>query len=227
MGKRGPKPKGRVSTKWTSNFAYAIGLITSDGNLSPDSRHIVFTSKDLEQIENYKKSLGLTCKIGQKSNGLGLEKKYYVAQFGDVLFYEFLESIGLHKNKSRTLNKLKIPDKYFFDFLRGLFDGDGCSYSYWDKRWKSSFMFYVSFTSASKKFVEWLRMKNDNLLKVKGHITSAHSKISKNVYFQLKYAKKEGLKIIKKMYKDKNSIYLNRKYLKLKKTLDIVGEHIN
>ena len=31
MGKPGPKPKGYVNTKWSSDFGYAIGLIATDG----------------------------------------------------------------------------------------------------------------------------------------------------------------------------------------------------
>ena len=59
--------------------------------------------------------------------------------------------------KSLTMGKLKIPNKYFFDFLRGCFDGDGCFYSYWDPRWRSSHMFYLEFVSASKKHINWLQ----------------------------------------------------------------------
>ena len=36
--------------QWNHDFAYAIGLITTDGNLSPDGRHINLTSKDEEII---------------------------------------------------------------------------------------------------------------------------------------------------------------------------------
>ena len=54
MGQRGAKPKGKVKIKWSADFAYAIGLIMTDGNLSPDGRHLCFTSKDIEQINNYK-----------------------------------------------------------------------------------------------------------------------------------------------------------------------------
>jgi len=52
MGKRGVKPKGKVNIKWSPNFAYAIGLLVTDGNLSPDGYHLNLTSKDLEQIKN-------------------------------------------------------------------------------------------------------------------------------------------------------------------------------
>ena len=76
--------------------------------------------------------------------------------------HQFLISIGLTSAKSKTIPKLKIPKEYYVDFLRGCFDGDGSFYSYFDPRWKSSFMFYISFTSASKSFIDWIRKENSN-----------------------------------------------------------------
>lgn len=218
MGKRGPKPAGKVIITWSSNFAYAIGLLVSDGSLSSNGRHITLTSADRDQLENYLRALDIDVYIGkvQRKHGGAMR-----VQFGDVLFYQFLMSIGLMPNKSKIIGAIDIPDKYFFDFLRGLFDGDGCTYSYWDKRWRSSFMFYVCFVSASEKFITWLRNKIEQQLDIRGHVTHAKKK---SIYTQLKYAKTDGLKLLSKMYKtSKNPIYLERKRLKIDKMLRIVG----
>ena len=221
MGKRGPKPKGRVKIKWSSNFAYAIGLIVTDGNLSRQGHCISFVSKDLEQVSNFNKCLEINIKIGIHHSGSTTNKARRI-QFKDVLFFIFLNSIGIFPAKSKTIEGVKIPKKYFFDYLRGCFDGDGSIYSYWDKRWKSSFMFYLSFTSASKTHIDWLQNEIFKFLKIKGHIT----KDGKGSVFQLKYAKADSLKIIKKMYKNKDVICLGRKKLKIKNILAIVGELI-
>ncbi len=146
MGKRGPKPKSKIKIEWSSHFAYAIGLLVTDGCLSKDGRHVLFVSKEIEQINNFKLSLGLNTPVGIVYSGYDGQPAFRI-QFSDVEFYNFLLDIGVTPKKSLTLGKLSIPDEYFFDFLRGCFDGDGCSYSYWDPRWKSSFMFYISFTS--------------------------------------------------------------------------------
>lgn len=220
--KRGVKPKGKVEIKWSSNFAYALGLLATDGCLYSDGLHICFTSKDLEQVNNFKEALGIDSKIGIKSSGSNKIKKYYTVQFGDVLFYKFLVSIGIGPAKSKTIGSVKIPDKYFFDFLRGCFDGDGTVYSYWDKRWKSSFMFYLEFASASKKHIFWLREEINKRLLVSGHITNDYEGST----LQLKYAKKESLKIFRKMYYSDKAMCLQRKKLKIIKILDIVGEDL-
>src|SRR3972149_4723711 len=99
--------------KWSGNFAYAIGLITTDGSLSKDGRHINLTSKDKEQITNFSKVLNLKNKIGLKYSSYTHQKKYYQIQFGNVKFYKFLVRIGLFPNKTKTLGELKIPKIYF------------------------------------------------------------------------------------------------------------------
>ncbi len=213
----GIKPKGKVKLVWSPNFAYAIGLLASDGCLSGDRRHILFVSKDKEQIENYMKSLGINVFVGTTSSGYNNQKAFRV-QFSDVLFYRFLLSIGLTPAKSKTIGEVKVPAKYFFDFLRGSFDGDGCFYSYWDKRWKSSHMFYVTFSSASLLHIEWLRKQINKNSNTVGHISKA---LSESSIYNLRYAKKEALVIIKKMYYNHKVICLGRKKVKIQKALEV------
>ncbi|TSC89875.1 MAG: Uncharacterized protein G01um10143_365 [Parcubacteria group bacterium Gr01-1014_3] len=213
------KPQNKVKIKWSPEFAYAIGLITTDGNLSPDGRHFDFTSQDLEQLENFKKCLNIKNKISKKWSG-HKHKTVTRLQFGDVNFYKFLLGIGLIPNKSKTLGELDIPVKYFWDFLRGHFDGDGTFYSYWDPRWKSSFMFYVCFISASKRHLDWLQKQIFNHLKITGHYTKSVNNSAR----ALKYAKSESLKLLPKIYYKNHSTHLSRKYLKIKRTLAIIGK---
>ncbi len=214
----GPKPKRIIDETWRPELAYAIGLLAADGCLSGDGLLIDLTSKEKEQLVNYSKCLEIKYKVGVKSINKG--KKYWRVQFKNRLFYDFLLSIGLTQRKSLTLGKLLIPKGYFFDFLRGCFDGDGHSYSYWDPRWRSSFMFYVGFTSASKVFIDWIREEIKNKLGISGHVTEAKRK---NRYYQIKYAKYEGIKLVREMYKNKNCICLSRKKLKINQSLSTMG----
>jgi intein/homing endonuclease len=220
MGKRGPKPKGKVKIKWSSNFAYAIGLIVSDGCLSPNGRHITFTSKEKEQIYNFKKCLELkNIKTGNQFSEQGYSSSRI--QFGDVLFYKFLVSIGLTPNKSLVIKEVKVPDEFYFDFLRGEFDGDGSSNSYWDKRWKSSFLIYLNFTSGSIQFLEWIQKNTKRLANVKGHLTTNKQTKKKKPFYQLKYAKKEAVVLFDKMYYNKRVVCLKRKKEKLQEAFKV------
>ena len=208
----GMKPQEKVRSIWSPELAYAIGLIATDGCLSSDGRHFDFTSKDQAQLHNLLRCLGIKNKIGRKISGYS-GKEYRRIQFGDVVFYRFLLGIGLTPAKSKTLGALDIPQRYFFDFLRGAFDGDGTFFSYWDPRWKSSFMFYTAFISASREHIDWIRDELKRRLKIHGHITYGGKKATYN----LKYAKNESLKVLPKMYYDGRVVCLKRKRLKIEK----------
>ncbi len=93
------KRKNKVKLNWNNNFAYVIGVIATDGNLSSDLRHIIITSKDHEMMVNCKKCLGINNKISKKVRGGEKEQKYYMVQFGDVSFFEFLLKLGLTPRK--------------------------------------------------------------------------------------------------------------------------------
>ena len=218
------RPLGKISTKWSVDLAYAVGLIATDGCLSRDERHLNLTSKDIDQIRTFKRCLGIKNKVGLKNSGFNKNKKYYNLQFGDVILYKFLTGIGLTPAKSKTLGSLKIPRKYFFDFLRGCFDGDGSIHAYWDKRWHSSYMYYSSFISASLDHLEWLERSIHEFAKIDGFINKSR-KITR--VYQLKYAKSASKALFKKMYYSDNLPLLKRKYLKFKKFIDIDIKHNN
>lgn len=210
------KPSNRIKTEWSANLAYVVGLITTDGCLYNDGRHIDFTSQDVQLIKTFKKCLKIDNKIGFKKNGYS-EKKYPHIQFGDVNFYNWLVSIGITAQKSKTIASLKIPKRFFFDFLRGHFDGDGSCYCYWDKRWVSSFMFYLYFYSASENHIKWLQTKIKESSGVAGKI----GKNEEDGVYRLKFAKKEGKILISKMYYREKLPCLQRKFKKINKILKI------
>ncbi|MBU4377296.1 MAG: hypothetical protein KKD29_07505 [Candidatus Omnitrophica bacterium] len=105
------------------NLWYLVGLITSDGNLSLDGRHIDITSKDYEFLQSIKKLIGIENKIGVKYNSM--RQKAFCIQMANRNFYDFLLGIGLTPRKSLTLTQIDVPKIYFHEFLRGLIDGDG------------------------------------------------------------------------------------------------------
>ena len=173
--------------RWSNKLAYAIGLIASDGSLSKDKRHIDFTSKDKKLINIFKKCLHLKNKIGKKSREKGKLKKYYRVQFSDVKLYKFLIKINLVERKSNRLKPLKIPSSKFFHFLRGYFDGDGSFYNYKDNRWPNSWLFYTTFYSESKSFLQWIKKILKEKLNIKGRLKRVPR------CYELIYGKKESV----------------------------------
>lgn len=199
------KPLGKIPV-WTPEFAYAMGLLATDGNLSKDGRHINFTSKDKMLVKTFMNCLGLKNKIGRKSRGKEKIKKYFQVQFGNVILYKWFLGIGLMPAKSKRLKSLKIPMKYFADFLRGSLDGDGNIRVYKDSVYPNSQRIYIRFYSASKKYIHWLRKTIHSSLRIKGRIGEAPR------IFILTYAKNESLKLLPYMYYSDAVPLLERKY---------------
>jgi hypothetical protein len=214
------KPLGKVKIQWSPEFAYAIGLLVTDGCLSSSQRHITLVSKDREMLENFKKCLKVDNKISDHHSGLGTT--HFRVQLGDIKFYRFLNSIGVTPRKTKTIGVVDIPDEYFFDFLRGHHDGDGTFYSYWDPRWHSSYMFYTVFISASEQHIIWLQEKINQLIGIRGHMTMA----GKSPMFSLKYAKNESLILLPEMYYNREVVCLSRKRDKILKGLAVEKQQL-
>src|SRR5262245_6872784 len=89
--RRTPRPYVDRERKfaWSHELAYAVGLIATDGNLSPDGRHMTVVSKDYDLLETLRACLGLNNAITNHSK---LTIAYRI-QWGDRQFYDWLQSI--------------------------------------------------------------------------------------------------------------------------------------
>lgn len=197
-----------ISEEWTHGLAYAIGLLTSDGNLSPDGRHINLTSQDKEITEYARDIFAIDNKIGRKSRGGSKIKKYYVLQFGSKQFYAFLLKIGLTPAKSKTLRSVNIPSKFFGDFMRGCFDGDGNISESIHPESKHP-QLRVRISSASPTFLLWLLAEHKRLWHIEGGWNYNSKKKSIGM---LCFGKEDSIEILKRMYEFKSEYYLRRKY---------------
>jgi hypothetical protein len=205
------KPRGKP-IKWSPEIAYVVGLITTDGSLSKDGRHIDFTSKDIQLLKTFKRCLGIKNKITKKLSGAG--KLCSRIQFGNVIFYKWLMKIGLMSHKTGRLTTLEIPNQYFFDFLRGHLDGDGSIKRYMDSVYPNSERLYIYFNSTSPKHLKWLRRRIKSLIKIKGFV-----KKGKKGDFSLVFAKRDSLKLLPCLYYLTNIPCLKRKYKIIKDLL--------
>jgi hypothetical protein len=190
---------------WSAELACVVGLLTTDGNLSPDGRHIAFVSKDIEQVECLRDLLSLNNRITRKASGFNPDGVYWLLQFGSVAFYRWLLEIGLTPRKSKTLGRLDVPDEFFFDFLRGHLDGDGMIRAYQDPVYPNSRRLYVVFHSASRPHLEWIQDVTGRLIGVTGYVETGVR------IFRLTYAKTESLVLLPSMYHHSDIPCLKRK----------------
>ena len=221
--------------RWSSSLAYSVGLITTDGNLSKDKRHITFTSSDIDLLKTFKKCLNLKTKIARNPSCSIAQKQSFRVQFSNVRFYNWLLKIGVTPNKSLTIGPLKINLKYFRDFLRGHLDGDGSVIHYKDKyltHIKASYIYdrlFIYFISASAEHLKWLRSQIALVKGLKGSISKTvdfrTNKKGSSMY-RLKYSTKEAKRLLNWIYYKPNLPKLERKFKIAKPYLTIKGKSL-
>lgn len=222
---RGPVPatwshsSGVVTTSgiaWSRDVAYAIGILATDGNLSPRPGRLGVVSKDVDLLETVQRCLDLTAAITPHKSGYGGGPCYRVS-WSNRRFYDALLAIGLTPAKSLTIGALLIPDNYFADFLRGCIDGDGSIVTYIDRYntfKKPSYVYtrlYVSIVSASPRFLEWLRATIRKLTGLSGKVAVSSKGSTGNAVWRLRYAKRESLALLRWIYDAPDGPCLRRK----------------
>lgn len=128
-----------IRALWT-----VIGIIFADGSVYRTSTHLTLTESDGYYLRDYvvptimdghvRGNVTLNT-IKQISNthpkSYPHSKPIQKLVIEDRLFASFLNELGMQHNKIENpvvLNSkiLELPDRYFFCFISGLFDGDGC-----------------------------------------------------------------------------------------------------
>lgn len=190
-------------------MSYILGFLFADGNIIYTKRGTWFwalqiTDKDiLEEIKT------IIC----SSHAISLKKKVenqkqtYRLQVGSKDMCADLIRLGLTERKSKTLLFPQVPKKYFPDFLRGYFDGDG---GVWvgvkNKHRKNKIhALATSFTSGSPDFLVSLRKILIN------YGISLGSFVKKERGYDLKYSIKDSLILYKIMYNGSCPLFLKRK----------------
>jgi len=171
---------------------YLVGLITSDGYLSKDGRHIDITSKEYDFLQNIVNRLKLNNKVTPKTSGSG--GTAYRIQIANQNFYDFLLSIELMPNKSLVLRDIDVLQQYFIDFLRGVIDGDG-SIRQWVHPSNAGKQWSLRIYSSSKIFIVWLRQQIEVLLNARGKLYE-----DEKTTHTLKYGKMAAREILSECY---------------------------
>ena len=192
----------------TPEKAYWLGYLAADGNINKSLCKCSLTSKDLEIIERFKKSISsehkiTTCTIKDKrTNNIS---KFHIIQITNGNFVSHLVKLGITPNKADYFKVPEINEELLHYFFAGLFDGDG----------------HVGIRKLNKPRISLISTKEvllflQNYL-INNFLISATKlqKITqnkKNVWKLLLY--KDSLLFLNWIYSDKNFNYLSRKYEK-------------
>jgi len=181
----GSRPKyivpPEVLTVWSADLAYAVGLLTADGNLNKGRTRVEFISTDKELIDLFCKALRLQ-DVHVVFTPQQTRASWYQIKLSDRAFRGFLEEVGLTSTKSKTLGPLQIPDPVFPDFLRGVLDGDGSWYV--AESWSGRYRYLrVELCSAGLNFIEWIASKIAQLCGLQGHLQKKRSREAYSLLF--------------------------------------------
>lgn len=102
--------------------AYVVGMILADGCVH-DAARFSIASTDKEILGLIGKTLGTTRPVSVYYSPP--HKPGYTLHINDRRMVTALADLGITPRKSLTARMPAVPDEYFFDFLRGYFDGDG------------------------------------------------------------------------------------------------------
>lgn len=204
---------------WSSNSAYILGLLASDGYVREDRNLIKLTlsSIDREILEKIKIEMEIEKDIKTyqgELNGKSFENS--TISFSSKEIKKDLAQLGIKNAKTFDVYMSdKIPSEYKIDFLRGYFDGDGCVDEI--KNYKGDTQqIRFRIVSGSKKilsqFVELL-FKDYKIPMVKVRYSE-----DKN-YYSISYSTLSAIKIYELIYEN-NALYLQRKKDKFDQLID-------
>ena len=198
-------------------MSYILGFIVADGCvgvkcLRKDGSKQFFlsiTSKDVSLLENIRKAMSAKQSIILKQNGIKKGVCYHL-QIGYQEICRDLMNLGIYPRKTYNLNPIKVPDKYFSDFVRGFFDGDGTVYIY---DVNGTPQIKVGFVSASLPFLAEFNKQLCKNLKIP--LKSIHKTIDQKrktiAQFSINFYINDCERLYKFIYKNA-SIFLDRKY---------------
>ena len=194
-------------------MAYVLGFVVADGCIIKRKNRIssyVFniTSKDKSILLKIREALDSDHPIGIKFNSQKLP--YNQIQICDREICRDLMSLGICPRKTYNLKPIKVFDKYFPDYVRGFFDGDGSVYI---QKVNRTLQIKSSFIGVSLPFIKDFNRRLCEALNIAEK--SIHVQIDKRgkrvAQYNINFYIDDSEKLAKFMYGNNPTLYLKRK----------------
>lgn len=135
--------------------SYLIGLLFTDGNLNKEKTRLTLSLTEKTVIEQLFPYFSDTEKRKiYKYQPSGNVKPLYTILNSNIISIEKMQNIGMAPCNSANKPFPDLSELNLHDFLRGVFDGDGCIYC--SSHFKEITYYAISITVASKLFAEGL-----------------------------------------------------------------------
>ena len=190
----------------TPEMAYILGILAADGTVRKCSNEVKLTlcAEDKDYLQSLQRLIGGT-PIKEYTDSKGYKNVTWT--FSSKKIKDELATYNIVPQKTFTFTfPLKLEQKYWIDFIRGYFDGDGCV------------------STAGKNAIHWqLCSKNKDVLEKTLSFFEEEYNIPKvNIYkrqdglYYFQYSTNATRKIYEFLYTD-NCLYLPRKKEKFQK----------
>lgn len=104
--------------RWSPDMAWLLGYTLADGCVRPDRYELSYKSIDYVMLDKVKGLL-------QSNSEIRDSGKIYSLSIYSSQIVQDLQLLGITARKSLTVQMPPVPTEYFWDFLRGVIDGDG------------------------------------------------------------------------------------------------------
>lgn len=223
--KKTPNKKYHVDDTFFENInneekAYWLGFLYADGYVRMHKKRsgelrLKLKIDDKSHIENFKNSLKSTHIIKDFVSKVKINDKVYESLCSSLSVYSTkmvkdLFDLGCTNNKTHTIQfPYQIGKRFYRDFIRGYFDGDGCIHKVKNKN-----SAYFKITSGSKEILHDIKciMFGYNL-----RLREVNKK-----WYDLICTNKDDLQTIYHYLYDNSKLFLERKYNHYKKIIETI-----
>lgn len=155
--------------KWSHNMAYILGFWFADGHIDIKANVFSITQHISDQylLKEILKKMGSNSRLIHHNNCV-------VLRINSKTIVKDIIAIGGKPAKSLDCVFPTIPNEYLPDFIRGLWDGDGCISN---SKWRGYDYYRASLFSGSSQFIRAAKeIINKNIPLTKGFIGTAIQK---------------------------------------------------
>lgn len=189
----------------SSEKAYFLGLLISDGNNYEKGFRIQLKESDKHILEEFKKSLQYTGFLTYVKSKNERHSSSWLLRVTSRKISSDLSKLGCIPNKCNHTYFPDIPEELHSHFIRGVFDGDGCAHII-KKSGSKMISFSGNFTLISQ--IQDIICDKCNLKKGKIYRKG-------DSYSAINFIGLKALKVRDWMYLKSNNLKLGRKYDKL------------
>lgn len=208
-------------------MSYVLGYIAADGCITVSKERknrpysLNITSIDKKHLYKIRRALSSNHKISKKSGGGSCIA--YQLQIRNPILTNGLINRGIIPRKTFRLAPIKVPRKYFSDFTRGFFDGDGSVYIY---KVNGVFQIKADFISVSSPFIQELNKSICKSLNINlKTIHRQNPQKSGMAMYGIVFYVDDCEKLAEFFYGNNPNLYLTRKHSVFKKWKSIKRRH--